>query len=78
MSLVECLDRYPVIGFIGGNVGIVMMNMNSLLTDESTVNIATNLAMYTGWFVAIVTGMIKTIELYDRVTNRWRRWRAKR
>lgn len=69
----DYLSDKPIIGMISGLGSAGMLMIQSSSADESVLSAVAALGVFGGTAVAILTGLLKMIELYDVITRRFKK-----
>lgn len=61
--MITYLQNKPIIGIIGGFSGTFFATIKDFLIDDTTVKMVSIMGVYIGFFIAILTGIIKIIQV---------------
>lgn len=69
-KVLEIFAERPVIGMAGGFGSGILMSAQSLVSDEKVLQTVSNIGIYCGVLVAMLTVVLKAMELVDAIRKR--------
>lgn len=69
-NMIAYLQNHPIVGSIAAFTGSGIAFLTNILTDEATIKTIGIMSVYIGFFIGILTGILKLIELYQKIAKK--------
>jgi len=69
------LQKHPIIGVIAGFGSSLISNLSDFFTNSSVLKIASLFGFWVGILIAVITLVLKSLELIHVLQRRYRNWR---